>query len=259
VVGTGSLSFLLLALLKTIGRGSAPSRDAPAKKRRYRPGTVALREIRRYQRSTDLLLRKLPFARVVRAGSLTLFPPRCMLSLTVSRQVREIALDMITDAGPEYGDAGLRWQSSAILALQEASEAFLVHLFEDAYGFCVLTRLRVIICFVLSQESLRYSCETSNDYDPRYTSSAPHPRSISWCMIISPHSISLCPIYAFHGFSATMYHAFHPRPLPLRHILVYLATPPCDTSPHTSHVICCIAAMLCTHFLYLLPPSRPHF
>ena len=47
--------------------------------------------------------------------------------------MREIALDMITDAGGEYGDAGLRWQSSAILALQEASEAFLVHLFEDAY------------------------------------------------------------------------------------------------------------------------------
>ena len=46
--------------------------------------------------------------------------------------MREIALDMITDAGREYGDAGLRWQSSAILALQEASEAFLVHLFEDA-------------------------------------------------------------------------------------------------------------------------------
>ena len=43
---------------------------------------------------------------------------------------------MITDAGREYGDAGLRWQSSAILALQEASEAFLVHLFEDAYVFC---------------------------------------------------------------------------------------------------------------------------
>jgi histone H3-like centromeric protein A len=49
--------------------------------------------------------------------------------------VREIALDMITDAGRDYGDAGLRWQSSAILALQEASEAFLVHLFEDAYVF----------------------------------------------------------------------------------------------------------------------------
>lgn len=44
-------------------------------------------------------------------------------------------MDMITDAGRDYGDSGLRWQSSAILALQEASEAFLVHLFEDAYVF----------------------------------------------------------------------------------------------------------------------------
>ena len=61
--------FLLFLVILATGRVSAPSRDAPAKKRRYRPGTVALREIRRYQKSTDLLLRKLPFARVVRAGS----------------------------------------------------------------------------------------------------------------------------------------------------------------------------------------------
>ena len=46
-------------------------------------------------------------------------------------QVREIALDMMTDT-VEYGDNGLRWQTSAILALQEATEAFLVHMFEDA-------------------------------------------------------------------------------------------------------------------------------
>ncbi|KAH9062694.1 histone-fold-containing protein [Lactarius vividus] len=103
------------------GRDSAPSHDAAAKKRRYRPGTVALREIRKYQKSTDLLLRKLPFARVV----------------------REIALDMTTDMN-EYGDTGLRWQSSAILALQEASEAFLVHLFEDA-NLCAIHAKRVTI------------------------------------------------------------------------------------------------------------------
>lgn len=47
-------------------------------------------------------------------------------------QVREIALDMTTDMN-DYNVAGLRWQSSALLALQEATEAFLVHLFEDAY------------------------------------------------------------------------------------------------------------------------------
>jgi histone H3 len=64
------------------------------------PGTVALREIRRYQKSTDLLIRKLPFQRLV----------------------REIAQDVRQD---------LRFQSTAILALQEASEAYLVGLFED--------------------------------------------------------------------------------------------------------------------------------
>ncbi|XP_041786506.1 histone H3.3-like, partial [Anopheles merus] len=67
---------------------------------RYRPGTVALREIRRYQKSTELLIRKLPFQRLV----------------------REIAQDFKTD---------LRFQSSAVMALQEASEAYLVGLFED--------------------------------------------------------------------------------------------------------------------------------
>ncbi|BGP25844.1 histone H3 [Rhodotorula toruloides] len=66
----------------------------------YRPGTVALREIRRYQKSTELLIRKLPFQRLV----------------------REIAQDFKTD---------LRFQSSAVMALQEAAEAYLVSLFED--------------------------------------------------------------------------------------------------------------------------------
>jgi hypothetical protein len=43
----------------------------PKKKKRFRPGTVALREIRKYQRSTDLLIRKLPFSRLVRAFRLS--------------------------------------------------------------------------------------------------------------------------------------------------------------------------------------------
>ncbi|XP_077991551.1 uncharacterized protein LOC144445783 [Glandiceps talaboti] len=72
-------------------------------KRRYRPGTRALMEIRKYQKSTNLLLRKLPFARVV----------------------REIASFM-------YSGIELRWQATAIMAIQEAAEAYLVHLMEDA-------------------------------------------------------------------------------------------------------------------------------
>lgn len=50
--------------------------------------------------------------------------------------MREIALDMTTDM-VDYSEAGLRWQSSAILALQEATEAYLVHLFEDTYAACL--------------------------------------------------------------------------------------------------------------------------
>ncbi|KAJ3233492.1 histone H3.3 type 1 [Chytriomyces hyalinus] len=81
-------------------RKSAPTTGGVKKPHRYRPGTVALREIRRYQKSTELLIRKLPFQRLV----------------------REIAQDFKTD---------LRFQSSAIGALQEAAEAYLVGLFED--------------------------------------------------------------------------------------------------------------------------------
>ncbi|CAE7154061.1 unnamed protein product [Rhizoctonia solani] len=93
------------------GRKQQDDEDGGKKKRRYRPGVVALREIRRYQKSTDLLIAKLPFSRVV----------------------REVAQDMTTTQPGQAGGypAGLRWQSSALLALQEATEAYLVHLFED--------------------------------------------------------------------------------------------------------------------------------
>ncbi|KAL6899275.1 hypothetical protein ACP4OV_005933 [Aristida adscensionis] len=88
-------------LITKAARKSAPTTGGVMKPRRYSPGTVAIREISKYQNSTGLLLSKLPFQRLV----------------------REIAQDM---------KAGLRFQSHALLALQEASEAFLVDLFEDA-------------------------------------------------------------------------------------------------------------------------------
>ncbi|KAF1938262.1 histone H3 [Clathrospora elynae] len=98
---------------KRLGQaGPAPDRA----KKRYKPGTVALREIRRYQKTTDLLLRKLPFQRLV----------------------REIAQGVVTDNGPT------RWQSQAIMALQEATEAFLVNLFHDA-NLCAIHAKRVTI------------------------------------------------------------------------------------------------------------------
>jgi len=83
------------------------------KTRRFKPGVVALKEIRKYQKSTELLIRKLPFQRLV----------------------REVAQDIT----PE-----LRFQSQAVLALQEAAEAYLVGLFEDT-NLCAIHAKRVTI------------------------------------------------------------------------------------------------------------------
>ena len=95
-------------------RKSAAAPAAGVKKtHRYRPGTVALREIRRYQKSTELLIRKLPFQRLV----------------------REIAQEHKAD---------LRFQSTAVAALQEAAEAYLVSLFEDV-NLCAIHSKRVTI------------------------------------------------------------------------------------------------------------------
>ena len=76
----------------------APVAGGIKKSHRWRPGTVALREIRKYQKSTDLLMRKLPFARLV----------------------REIAQDYKSD---------LRFSKDAIGSLQEAAEKHLIELF----------------------------------------------------------------------------------------------------------------------------------
>ena len=90
------------------------SQKQQPKPRKYRPGTVALWEIRRYQKSTELLIRKLPFQRLV----------------------REIAQDL--------GKMNMRFQSGAIMALQEASEAYLVGLLEDS-NLCAVHAKRVTI------------------------------------------------------------------------------------------------------------------
>lgn len=88
---------------KRSSTGGKQTTVSGVKNKRYRPGTVALREIRYFQKSTQLLLRKSPF----------------------SRLVREVAQNLFQNS-----DA-LLWQSAAILALQEAAECYLVGLFED--------------------------------------------------------------------------------------------------------------------------------
>jgi histone H3 len=78
-------------LLATKASKMAAPKMGVKRKHRYRPGTVALREIRRFQKTTDLLVKKMPFQRLV----------------------REIAQDFKSD---------LRFQTAALMALQEAAE-----------------------------------------------------------------------------------------------------------------------------------------
>lgn len=91
-------------------------KTAPAEggiKRRFKPGTVALREIKRYQKAIDMLLPRAPFQRFVRAIC-------------------------------EGIDSQLRFQSQALLAIQEATEMYLVGLFEDS-NLCAIHANRVTI------------------------------------------------------------------------------------------------------------------
>ncbi|XP_016051836.1 PREDICTED: histone H3.3C-like [Miniopterus natalensis] len=107
---------------------SSPFTGGVKKPHRYRPGTVALHEIRRYQKSTELLILKLPF--------------QCPL--------QEISQDFKTDQ---------RFQSAAIGALQEASEAYVVGLFEDT-NLCVThaKRLTIMLKDIQLGHCMRRTC-----------------------------------------------------------------------------------------------------
>ena len=98
---------------KTANSNTPVASGGVKKPHRFKPGTVALREIRKYQKSTDLLIRKLPFQRIV----------------------RDIASDYKSD---------LRFQATAVLALQEAAESYLVGVFEDT-NLCAIHAKRVTI------------------------------------------------------------------------------------------------------------------
>jgi len=103
---TGGKAPRKLVLNSQAIRNNTPAVGGVKKPHRYRPGTVALREIRKYQRSTDLLIRKLPFMRLV----------------------REVTQNYNTQ---------MRWTKEAIVALQEASESYLVGIFEDTNLACI--------------------------------------------------------------------------------------------------------------------------
>mmetsp|Transcript_11592 Transcript_11592/g.20966 ORF Transcript_11592/g.20966 Transcript_11592/m.20966 type:complete len:157 (+) Transcript_11592:200-670(+) len=101
---------------KTVPPSKSPAaipKASPGKKHRFRPGTRALMEIRKYQKSTELLIRRLPFARLV----------------------KEIT---------QHYHHSLRWQVDAIQALQYSAEDYLVGLLEDA-NLCAIHARRVTI------------------------------------------------------------------------------------------------------------------
>lgn len=95
------------------GKPSLLYKETEKKKRRYRPGTVALREIRQYQKSTKFVIPKAPFQRLV-------------------REIGQRAL------------LNIRFQTTAVEALQEAAEAYMTHLFSDT-NLCAIHANRVSI------------------------------------------------------------------------------------------------------------------
>ena len=108
------------AATKKVAGSKAIKKTAPAaggvkekRTRRMKPGTVTLREIKRYQKSVDMLLPRAPFQRLVRG----------------------ITMDL---------DHSLRFQSQALQALQEATESYVVGLFEDT-NLCAIHAKRVTV------------------------------------------------------------------------------------------------------------------
>ncbi|KAM0875523.1 hypothetical protein ACQ4PT_036743 [Festuca glaucescens] len=99
---------------ETVEQAGAPAQQRVKKPHRFRPGTVALREIRKYQKSTELLIPFAPFVRLVK--------------------------ELTKDASLEVS----RWTPQALLALQEAAEYQLVDLFERA-DLCAIHAKRVTL------------------------------------------------------------------------------------------------------------------
>ena len=93
------------------------------KPHRYQPGLLALREIQRYQQSTDCLIKRIPFNKVIKE---------------ICQEYR------VCPDGPGTSSIQVRFQSMTLAALQEAAENFLVGLFEDV-NLLAVHRKRVTV------------------------------------------------------------------------------------------------------------------
>ena len=112
----GGVRIRIAAQGKLLRAGAPPRHGGVKKPHRYRPGTVALREIRRFQKSTELLVRKAPFDKLV----------------------WEIAQDVGIIKH-------LKFQGSAILASQEATEAYATTLFNDANDAAIHAKRKTVL------------------------------------------------------------------------------------------------------------------
>lgn len=135
-------------LAQKAARKTAGAPQGVKRPHRYRPGTVALREIRKYQKSSDLLIKIMPFQRLV----------------------REILYGI-----PTHGIRVERIQARAIAALQEATEAYLVGLFEDA-NLCAIHAKRVTLQPKDMQLALRIRGDLKVDRKTRNENQAAHDR-----------------------------------------------------------------------------------
>ena len=108
---------------KVLRKGIMPT-GGIKKPHRYRPGMVALREIRRYQRYTENLIKRTPFQKLIRE---------------ISQEYR------ICPDGPGTPSVQVHFQSTAIAALQEAAENFIVGLFEDVNLLAIHARCVTIM------------------------------------------------------------------------------------------------------------------
>lgn len=97
--------------------GQVAKQQKERKPFKFKPGTVAVRQIKHFQNTTDMLIRRLPFQRIV----------------------REIALQQQSKYGEAY-----RFSASSVLAMQEATEAYIVHLFQQT-NLCAIHAHRVTI------------------------------------------------------------------------------------------------------------------
>lgn len=134
------------------GGGKSIPFHAPPRPHRFRPGTVALREIRRFQKSTDLLIRRQPFIRLI----------------------REIAQEYKSD---------LRFQGESLLAIQEAAEAYVVGIFEGVKVVrCCVSSVCSPVCRFQSGSHTR---QESDDHDERYSDSSAHSNRKVICFLLA--------------------------------------------------------------------------